>query len=170
VIDDQREGRVTLGEPRHEPQQLLRLGAHVERQFAVGEHRQHVIDPSVGQQAGIGISMDEVTHTDDGAVLPAVETAFGDGWIEQRHPSHHTGDAVIGGCDLEHQLCVDDVIGSLHQNDGDDSRGVQFLFDVSKIEASVERRRVDEPGVVHPNRVPDMEMAVDHRLGWIVLW
>jgi hypothetical protein len=53
------------------------IGAYVEGQVALGEHRQDVVDPSVSEQIGIGIgiAMDEVADADNRVVLPAVETA-----------------------------------------------------------------------------------------------
>ena len=124
---------------------------------------------SVSKQVRIGIAMDEVAYADDRVVFPAVEAAFGEDRVTQWDPPHDTGDAVVCGGDLEHQLGVFALIGGLYQDDSNDAGGVEFRVDVTQVEASVERGRVDEPGVVHSARIPDVDVAVDHRLDRVAL-
>jgi hypothetical protein len=62
---------------------VLGLSAHVECQVAFGEHHQHVVDPPIGEQVRVGIAVDEMTHTDDRFVAPAVECPCGGNRIEE---------------------------------------------------------------------------------------
>ena len=164
MVDHQRQMRMTLGEIRHDPQQVLGLGAHVEGQVAVGEHRQHVVDSRVDEQVGIGIAVNEMAHTDDRGVRPPIESALCGRRVEEWHPPDHACNAGVGRSELEHQLGVVDVIGGLDENDGDDACSVQFLVDVADIKSPVELGCLGEPRVVNPCRVPNVNVAVDHHL------
>ena len=132
VIDHQCQARMTLGEGRHDPQQVLRFGAHVERQVALGEQCQHIVDLSgrrAGRDRGRGERDDARRRSGRSPSDRASALRPRGRGVAPNRQLPRREDLERG--EVEHHLGVVVVVGCLNEDHGDDSCSVQFVVDVA---------------------------------------
>ena len=73
MVDHERRARMARRQGGHEAEEMRGFGAHVEREVALAEQLEGLLDRGMLEKIRIGIAVHEVPDADHGLVPPPIE-------------------------------------------------------------------------------------------------